>query len=383
MVCSALVAGGNRAAALGLGLIGLAAACNAVWGVDQLDYLGGATGTSNTMTTGGTSAGGGGHGADGGGGSGAGTGGSVVQHLSCEGMSALCLDDGSPVSCCSDKVVTGGAFEMGRGEGGSDSYTIGSPNEAPEHAATITTFSFDTFEVTVGRFRSFVEAYETVTPPAPGAGRHPLIADSGWQSEWNASLPPTRAQLVTSLGCSGGITFWTAEAGEHELKPMSCVSWYEAFAFCVWDGGRLPTEGEAEYAAAGGSQDRLYPWGADAPDASQCVFNCVADGSAAGDCAFGDILDVGSRPAGKGRYGHHDLGGSMREWALDWYSPSWYDTFGPCDDCANLDDSSATARSARNGSWRGDGGQQRAAFRSGLSPSDRADHVGFRCARGP
>ena len=46
---------------------------------------------------------------------------------------------------------------------------------------------------------------------------------------------------------------------------MNCVNWFEAYAFCIWDGGFLPSDTEWEYAAAGGSLQREYPWGSTAP----------------------------------------------------------------------------------------------------------------------
>ncbi len=49
--------------------------------------------------------------------------------------------------------------------------------------------------------------------------------------------------------------------GTNETYAINCMTWYEAFAFWVWAGGRLPIEAEWEYAAAGGDENRLYPWG--------------------------------------------------------------------------------------------------------------------------
>jgi formylglycine-generating enzyme required for sulfatase activity len=59
------------------------------------------------------------------------------------------------------------------------------------------------------------------------------------------------------------------------------VSWYEAAAFCISDGGFLPSEVEGDYAAAAGSEQRAYAWGATAPgpNASLAVYGCYYNGT--------------------------------------------------------------------------------------------------------
>src|SRR6202007_2812018 len=88
--------------------------------------------------------------------------------------------------------------------------------------------------------------------------------ESGWLESYNSQVAPTDANLVSSCDVPNTAT-WTTSPGTQENLPMNCVNWYESYAFCIWDGGFLPSEAEWEYAAAGGSQQREYPWGATAP----------------------------------------------------------------------------------------------------------------------
>jgi len=62
----------------------------------------------------------------------------------------------------------------------------------------VSSFALDKYEVTVGRFRKFVNAYvsNTASAPAVGAGVNPAIPGTGWQSGWNTSLPSTQSALI-------------------------------------------------------------------------------------------------------------------------------------------------------------------------------------------
>jgi sulfatase modifying factor 1 len=299
--------------------------------------------------------------------------GGVTSGPSCAGGLAC-----GSVSCCQAKLVPGstaGTLPMGRSASGTDacpSWDTSScttlSNELPEHSATVSDFALDTFEVTVGRFRKFVTAYPGSTP-AVGAGAHPKIgAASGWHAGW--PLPTDQAALIASLKCHATDQTWTDSAGANESKAINCVDWYTAFAFCAWDGGRLPTEAEWEYAAAGGSENRLLPWGGTTlPDCAHANFaGCV-----------GGVSDVGSTPLGNARWGHQDLGGNVWEWILDEWTPSY--TSAPCNDCAN------TSFSA-NRVWRGDNfvfgaSWARVTYRGADSPARHINVLGVRCARAP
>jgi formylglycine-generating enzyme required for sulfatase activity len=270
--------------------------------------------------------------------------------------------------CCAALPVLGGTFTMG-------SATTG----------TIASFTLDKYEVTVGRFRRFVAQYNG--HPAAGAGAHPLIANSGWQSPaWDNSIAANSATLATDVQCNSTFQDWQVNGSTDDL-PINCVNWYQAFAFCAWDGGRLPTEAEWEYAAKGGTNNWAYPWGnSPVPQDShveQAVsyanYFCYGNGDHGQDdgdnCQLADILRVGSKPLGAGRYGQMDLGGSINEWVLDYFADPLPAT---CNNCAKL---TGTFRSIRGGSWYDYGTNMASAARS--SSSIATYYTGVRCARDP
>jgi sulfatase modifying factor 1 len=281
-------------------------------------------------------------------------------------------------NCCVSLEVPGGTFPMGRSEDGTDAWDsdtmFAHGDELPEHDVTVSDFRLDKYEVTVSRMRAFVEAYDdwrSVGHPEEAEGAHPLIPGSGWQAEW--TLPEDREALVAALQCPEWNVehqMWTDDPGEWETHPIDCVSWYVAFAFCAWDGGRLPTEAEWEYAAAGGDENRRYASGATA-----ITYYCSTS-TPLQEC----MRPVGSVPEGDGRFGQADLTGSVWELTLDVYDEDWYSTGGrDCVDCANLDPT-GTLRTTRGGDLTFD--DLRVAYRGWLEPWANSDvPYGIRCAR--
>jgi formylglycine-generating enzyme len=248
--------------------------------------------------------------------------------------------------------------------------TCGADDETPEHRVTVSAFSLDKYEVTVGRFRRFVDAFDTVGLPPAGAGAYRGVVGLGWSTDWANPLPPTSADLRVALQCDSTTETWGK--GDDQLA-MNCVSWYEAFAFCAWDGGRLPTEAEWEYAAAGGEMNYLYPWG---PSPISCTVANYSTG-----CAGGAVTAVGNHPAGKGLWGHQDLAGNLMEWVYDGYWMFWYSSgnaSGP-DMVYSVDRSEG--RVLRGGGFASGLNPWRAAAREHSDASTHNGAHGFRCAR--
>ena len=302
----------------------------------------------------------------------------AAQPPSCAGLPANC-GALSNESCCVSPTVTGGSFER---------------DNDPSYPATISSFRLDKYEVTVGRFRSFVDAVVAGWLPAPRSGKHTHVNrgnglsnsaapgdELGWDATWNTNLPTLKADWdsLSYLACDPDYATWTPSFGSNENLPINCVNWYQSAAFCIWDGGFLPSNAEGDYAAAGGREQRVYPWGAEFPSGSTAlaVFGCYLNAS--GNCTgFTNIATVGSVVAGNGRYGQADLAGNVAEWFLDWDGPY---ASSRCDDCAYL--LPTIGRIHRGGSFFYYASLLPSTYHEGVPPEARSFDLGLRCARTP
>lgn len=302
---------------------------------------------------------------------------SLPSAPSCMGAQSECGPKRNELCCESAPIPCGGFVRDYDGE----TFDVTTGREA-----TLSDFRLDLFEVTVGRFRQFVAAGEATREarPAQGTGAHPKYLNSGWDAEsFLAELAPDRAALDAALACSDeGRSTWTLEVGDNENKPINCVTWYEALLFCAWDGGRLPSEAEWSYAAAGGDEQRVFPWAEPAtvlsPDLA--VFGCP-DGMPG--CPVGtSIAPAGAKAGGAGRWGHYDLAGNVGEWVLD-FVPDAETYLSPCDDCVRI---GSGERGVRGGAFNTlDEGQGPnplfVGFRGSAPPATRSPAIGIRCVR--
>ena len=234
--------------------------------------------------------------------------------------------------------IKGGTFMMGgdNSQAGADEY--------PKHEVKVSGFFMDASEVTNAQFQKFVEATHYVTT----AEQKP-----DWD-EMKQTLPPGTPRPPDSMLVAASLVFhqtagpvdlndysqwWHWQKGadwKHpegpgssikgkENYPVVQVSWYDAMAYCKWAGKRLPTEAEWEFAARGGLQNEIYPWGNEPinegkPKANSWggkfpYYNDDKDG-------FVGLAPVKSFPANG--YQLYDMAGNVWEWCSDWYRPDYY-----------------------------------------------------------
>ena len=216
----------------------------------------------------------------------------------------------------------------------------------PKHNVQVRSFFIDKYLVTNSQFKRFVD-------------RHP---------DWQPGKVPSR------LDNGNYLQHWvrnTVAAGK-ENHPVVNVNWYAATAYCQAQGKRLPSEAEWEYAARGGLESRLFPWG-DEP-ASPKLANYSSG-------KLHTTSPVGSYPPNG--YGIYDMAGNVWEFLAD----EWGKYPALSADTTNKDSSPPpflevrTRRVIRGGSFDGDPINLWVEYRDSHPPEGSQPFVGFRCAQ--
>ncbi|XP_060549245.1 inactive C-alpha-formylglycine-generating enzyme 2 [Pantherophis guttatus] len=241
---------------------------------------------------------------------------------------------------------------------------------------TIKPFIMDKYPVTNKDFREFVkdEKYKTEAEKFD------------WSFVFENFVPEELKKKVTQKLESAPWwlpiekAFWRQPSGPgSSIKdrldyPVLHVSWNDAQAFCKWKGKRLPTEEEWEFAARGGLENRLYPWGnkflANRTNLWQGNFpkvDTAEDG-------FRGASPVAAFPP-QNNYGLYDLLGNTWEWTSSEYRPN-----GPASRQPGQ-----KMRVLRGASWIDtvDGSANHKAevtTRMGNTPDSSSDNLSFRCA---
>jgi sulfatase modifying factor 1 len=303
--------------------------------------------------------------------------------------------------------IKSGTFSMG-----GDNKQAG-PDEYPKHTVTVNGFWLDATEVTNSRFEKFVKATGYVTT----AERKP-----DWE-ELKKQVPPGTPKPDDKLLVAASLVFnqpdhsvnlndysqwWTWKNGanwRHPHGPESNItgkgsypvvhiSWFDAVAYCKWADKRLPTESEWEWAARGGLNNKIYPWGNEAVDIGVPKANTWQ-----GDFPNKNTLrdkffyaaPVGSfKPNG---YGLYDMAGNVWEWCADYYNNTYYQTIsypqgvtnpkGPAQSY-DPDEPYAKKRVIRGGSFLCNDSYcsgYRVARRMKSTEDSGMEHLGFRCVQ--
>jgi len=274
--------------------------------------------------------------------------------------------------------VPAGSFVMGTNS------DIGFPDdgEGPEKTINLNQFHIDIYSVTNSEFEKFITETKYITE----------AEQYGWSFVFYKLLSKvTLAKIeykVTSTPwwCVVKNAYWRRPEGpKSNIKnrgdhPVVHISWNDAVNYCTWANKRLPTEAEWEYAAQGGLENSIYPWGNELipNNEHQCNIwqgefpkeNSLEDG-------YLSTAPVNSYKSNG--YGLYNIVGNVWEWTQDWFSTSYpkiRDTNNP------LGPGTGESKVIKGGSFlchKSYCNRYRIAARSSNTTNSSTSNLGFRC----
>lgn len=279
--------------------------------------------------------------------------------------------------------LPGGRFLMGT----DDPHGFPADGEGPVRPVTLSPFAVDPFPVTNADFAAFVRA----------TGYQTDAERFGWSFVFWGHIPEDRFdRLVEDTAapapwwCKVPGACWRQPEGpgshieERSQHPVVHVSWNDANAYAAWAGRALPTEAQWEYAARGGLEQRLYPWGDELTPNGRHLCNIwqgefplrdTAEDGYAGTCPVDAFPPNG--------FGIYSAIGNVWEWCADWFTPAvnaeavLHDPAGPA---------TGKARVMKGGSFLCHASycnRYRVAARTANTPDSSTSNIGFRCVSLP
>ena len=236
--------------------------------------------------------------------------------------------------------IPGGEFSMGAQDPPDREHDhVGmeaTQDSRPVHRVYVDGFWMDKTDVTNAEFARFVDATHYITeaertPKAedfPGAPPEDLVAGAVVFSPPDQSVPLTDP-----------LRWWTYVKGANwrhpsgpdstikgkEDYPVVDVSYDDAVAYARWDGKRLPTEAEWEFAARGGLTGKPFVWGDSFQPSGKYMANTFQGhfpNKNSDEDGFSATSPVAHFPPNG--YGLYDMAGNVWQWIADWYRPDYY-----------------------------------------------------------
>ncbi len=216
----------------------------------------------------------------------------------------------------------------------------------PAHPVMLESYLIDRTEVSVGEYRTCVDA-----------GACSATGTDGY--EWKGQ------PFTKSVTCNFG-------KPKKSAHPINCVDHAQAEAYCRFRRRRLPSEAEWEKAARG-TDRRPFPWGSDKPTCELVALRFQ------GTECVGTTQPVSTKPSGASPFGALHMAGNVAEWVSDFYDERYYTRSPPT---SPTGPQSGTMRTTRGGHFSvTDVSGLPLTERRGARPEDRFDTLGFRCAR--
>lgn len=253
--------------------------------------------------------------------------------------------------------------------------------EGPVREVTLDPFYIDRYPVTNAEFGAFIAATGYVTE----AERF------GWSFVFYQHVAPELVEdtvRAVQWWCKVNHSNWQQPEGPgsgvalRPSHPALHASWNDAEAYCGWVGKRLPTEAEWEYAARGGLDQKLYPWGDELTPDGKHLCNIWQ-----GEFPLTDTAEDGYSAAAPvdayppNGFGLHTITGNAWEWCADWFDPKFHvgttrkNPAGP---------PRGTSKVMKGGSFLCHNSycnRYRVAARTSNTPDSSTENISFRCAR--